>query len=163
MRATALMILVTAACGGTGEALVTVDSEWVDGEGNPLSVEEGCDPGAAGETTTLPGATRPVCISDVIEVNEGHCGWDGLFLSIDVDDESIGHRTYVRDESSVPEDAVTTNSASGIDLPPGAIDTGFHSGDVRLWISTSRDQESAYLVTEGGGTERWPEVVFGCA
>jgi hypothetical protein len=164
MRTSALVILVASACGGIEAEPVTVASEWVDGEGNPVISEAGCDPSAVGETTTAPGATQPVCTSaNVIEVHEGHCGWDGLFLSVDVEDESIGHRTYVRDESSVPEDAITTKSASDAALPPDAIDTGFHTGHVQLWISTARDQESAYLVDEEGGTERWPEVVFGCA
>jgi hypothetical protein len=111
--------------------------------------------------------------ADLLAVEEGpeHCDWnDTVFLlaewselGVTLEAPNVVSGFYVRDPASVDltGDAVhEAGYSSDADLPPAAIDIGYRSGDVELFVSP--DGSVVYLVG-GDRVERWPALQGGCA
>jgi ribosomal protein L27 len=136
------------------ESPVTADSQWLEGDGDPVVVDEVCE-----EVHMADGVI--VCRDRgalVVQSDDGECGFDGTFFLL-VEDMF----TYVRDSRRVPADMVNVTSGVGVEVPEGARDTGYHTDQVRLWVSEASGQEAAYLVGPDGTAERWPRLIWGCA
>ena len=99
---------------------------------------------------------------------ERHCDWQsatflGLGRASEV--EGIGpahYAEYVRDPNELFAREVMGAYVAKVDLPPGAVNTGYSNGQANLWIDPS--DESAVYMEVGGQFERWPRfnVEMGC-
>lgn len=139
--------LLLAGCGGgdvrsapPASPRGTWDERWRDGRGN-------------------------VVPDHTVSTYEAECVDEAVFLALgrplgrrfDTVDEA---RQYVRD----PEGTLETVGPLDTDarLPAGVRNTGYHLGDVQLWLGRDA-QQAAYLV-EGKTVERWPRLTepVGC-
>lgn len=91
-----------------------------------------------------------------------HCEWESaVFLQLGWPlgtAEKIGPgRQYVRDpEGLFPENVIVPLDLDAR-LPPDARYTGYHRGEVKLWVSDSEAADAVYLV-RGEQVERWPRT-----
>lgn len=85
----------------------------------------------------------------------GHCGWDSaIWLHVD-------GQLYFRDPNRVMAEWTSSRFDANVDLPAGAVDTGYRTGDRQLWLVRGGD---AYLVSPQR-VERWPrstDPLIGC-
>jgi hypothetical protein len=84
-----------------------------------------------------------------------HCGWDSAIWL------DVGGNLYFRDPAGVMDEWSTTPFEPDADLPAGAVDTGFRTGEWSLWLDPDGD---AYLVSSAT-IERWPrstDPFIGC-
>ena len=95
---------------------------WTDANGNRLP------------TTTIRSALGP-----------GHCNWDVIWLQ-------MSDALFFRDVEGKMTDFTTSTFAVVDEVPAAAVDTGFRSGELALWIDPVGD---AYLVSPDQ-IERWP-------
>ena len=100
-----------------------------------------------------------------------HCGWESavfLHLGRPLVGEDKGpeasRRTYVRDPGGLFQDHVRVPFDEDARVPPDGRYTGYHLGDVELWISP-KEEESAVYVVRRDRAERWPRLPegFACA
>lgn len=105
-------------------------TDWTTPDGRPATHEE---------------------ISDNQWDADDHCSWPNVRMI------GFNNVTYVRDPDDVfGEWPFETTLDLDAELPADAVDTGYHKGDVELWLNASGDASAAYLVgTET--TERWPQ------
>ncbi|WP_370617847.1 hypothetical protein [Mumia sp. Pv 4-285] len=150
--------------GRVRQALIVHDGEAFGKEGWYVESWARCDyaelPAAVAERAGVeiwfdadgPVSTRRVHSADGPE----HCGWQHLtFLS-------LGETTYVRDADTEYAEWTDAPYDSEADLPPHAVDTGFHRDGDHLWRSP--DGTRAYV----GNREKvavWPRTKdgFTCA
>lgn len=98
-----------------------------------------------------------------------HCEWQSaVFLHLGwplgTAEKVSSGRQYVRDpEGLFPED-ITVSLDLDATLPPDARYTGYHQGEVQLWVNDSEAAEAVYLV-RGEHVERWPRTtdIIACA
>jgi hypothetical protein len=105
---------------------------WTDASGEPVSTET---------VRSVPGP--------------GHCGWDSAIWL------DVGGNLYFRDPAGVMDEWTATPFEPDADLPAGAVDTGFRTGEWSLWLDPGGD---AYLVSPAS-VERWPrstDPFIGC-
>jgi hypothetical protein len=120
---------------------------------------------AAGVQIWSDGAGRRVATARVLSSRgPEHCGWqDMTFLSLDggMNGRTKGE-TYIDRPSADLAEYVDTEPEPHVALPAGAVDTGYHRGDRRLWLAP--DHAVAYVGTEDD-VAAWPRVTrpFGCA
>lgn len=84
-----------------------------------------------------------------------HCSWDSAIWL------HVGTELFFRDPAGVMSEWTTTTFAADARLPASAVDRGYRSGDMELWIEPGGD---AYLV-QPGRIERWPrstDPFIGC-
>ncbi len=106
---------------------------WTDASGEPVSTE------------TVRSGSGP-----------GHCGWDAAIWL------DVGGNLYFRDPAGVMDEWTVTPFEPDADLPAGAVDTGYRTGEWSLWLVPGAD---AYLVSPST-IERWPRSTnpdLGCA
>jgi hypothetical protein len=85
-----------------------------------------------------------------------HCDWEEMtFLQ-------MRKTLYVRDPSGELDDLTEGRFESGLPLPAGAVDTGYHRGRQHLWLAA--DGHAAY-VGQADQVEQWPRGTdhLGCA
>lgn len=97
--------------------------------------------------------------------SDGHCHWDRtIFLGVERGQEDAalpGSGFYVRDPAAVGlQEFVVGDYSADATLPDDAIDTGYRSGAVKLWLSPSGHE--IYLVGHDR-VERWPQLSVACA
>ncbi len=87
--------------------------------------------------------------TSIISSSQGaeHCGWETVTYL------TFQDRTYIGDPNGVMDVPFVGGYDDDAQLPPDAIDTGYHRDDRELWISA--DGTVAYLVGDGR-TEVWP-------
>jgi hypothetical protein len=99
---------------------------------------------------------------DVISTYEGaeHCEWDSaVFLHVGwplgrAARDASEARQYIRDPEGLFEDEVRLPFDDDAALPRHAEYTGYHLGDVELWLSPTDAAKAVYLVDDGD-VERW--------
>jgi hypothetical protein len=77
--------------------------------------------------------------------------------------DATAPRIYVRDPDGYFGDAALQEGfAADVELPPGAIDTGYRQDGTGLWMDP-HDDAFVYLAA-ASATERWPKAtqIFGC-
>jgi hypothetical protein len=156
--------------GGPGGAVAhtageyrSISTTWQDADGNELSFS------VAGSRSGI-----------------AHCGWQSatfLLLGWPLGTHSSGFhdgRQYVRDPDGVVPDyladdhvaypvaATETDTtepppgfAVGVELPADAVDTGYHTETMRLFISAADAEQAVYMETEDG-FERWQRTDATC-
>lgn len=68
-------------------------------------------------------------------------------------------RQFIRDPDNFFPPDFAPGFASGVLLPPDAVDTGFRNDGIALW--SSADGSSIFLVGSGPGAgERWPVTPY---
>src|SRR4051812_38256615 len=112
---------------------------------------------------------RPVS-SDVLDVSGGpeHCDWQDLaFVTATWPLGSAPHgtnlRQYIRVSPAQARMLLNPKNLAGplrlqATLPKDAVDTGYRSGTVHLWLSPSDQDRYAYLVS-GTTVEAWPRSI----
>jgi hypothetical protein len=106
-----------------------------------------------------------------VEDGPEHCEWqDTVFLTAKwaelgapLEDPDVPYESYVRDPSSVELTGSAVHRAGyspDAELPPTAIDIGYRSGDVELFVFP--DGSAVYLAGSDR-VERWPALQGGCA
>ena len=133
-----------------------------------IALAPGCGDGVDWESSWLD--EREEKVSELIvstyhpDPGGDHCGWDSVILlhigwppGTAADFRSDSERQYVRD----PEGLLDASGLEALDLdaelPPDADYTGYHSGEMQLWISRSDAAEAAYVVRPEH-VERWPRA-----
>ena len=92
-----------------------------------------------------------------------HCQWESaMFMQVDwpigAGDVALsGGAQFVRDPVGLFDDgALRVGYLSDTSLPSGAIDTGYHRGPWRLWMSPAQADDAVFLVNaDTGVVERW--------
>jgi hypothetical protein len=100
--------------------------------------------------------------NEVVSTFEGaeHCEWDSaVFLHVGwplgrAARNASQARQYIRDPEGLFEDEVRLPFDDDAALPRHAEYTGYHLGDVELWLSPADAASAAYLV-DGDDVERW--------
>jgi hypothetical protein len=149
---------------GRAKAIVVLNNPIEAGSGWVVAGLRACD---ASEFDPAVPLTFPVTIwtdtsgkrvsTETIRSNPGpgHCGWDSaIWLTVDGD-------LYFRDPRGVMGDWTTTKFTADTQLPARAVDSGYRSDGVSLWLDPGRD---AYLVS-ADRVERWPrskDPLIGC-
>lgn len=98
-----------------------------------------------------------------------HCDWQSVvFLHLGWPlgtDEKMGPaRQYVRDPKGLLSDYIVVPLDLEARLAADAKYTGYHLGDVQLWVSKREARKAVYIV-RGDRVERWPRTkeVIACA
>jgi hypothetical protein len=123
------------------------------------------------ETHALSGWDRPwhdaegsIVLERVVSTVQGpeHCDWQSTVLlylgwplgthSKSADDA----RQYVRDPDGVFSARTVIPFEPDVRLPVGARDTGYHLGDLALWVA--HDAGKAVYIVRGSHVERWPRA-----
>ena len=97
--------------------------------------------------------SAPECVDEAVIL---YVGWP-LGTRVDTVDQA---RQYVRDPNGTLETVGSLDTE--VALPAGAHNTGYHLGDLQLWLGHDA-RKAAYLV-EGTTMERWPRLTepVGC-
>jgi hypothetical protein len=97
--------------------------------------------------------SAPECVDDAVIL---YVGWP-LGTRVDTVDQA---RQYVRDPEGTLETVGPLDTEAT--LPAGAHNTGYHLGDLQLWLG--RDVRNAAYLVEGKTVERWPRLTepVGC-
>ena len=83
-------------------------------------------------------------------VGSDYCGWASVVLL------RLNNLQYLRDPNEVLTDSTIGLFDLDIALPAGAIDTGFHTAEWRLFTVFGAD--AVFVRTPVGGVERWPRT-----
>ena len=138
LLAAALIALAPAGCGGG----VDWDRPWLDAENEQVSelIVSTYHPDPGGD----------------------HCEWDSVVLlhlgwppGAAAEFRSGSERQYVRDAEGELEAPGRSPLELDSQLPPDAEYTGYHSGELQLWISASEATDAVYIVRPER-VERWP-------
>lgn len=155
IRCTRLLAVAVIVAGcSSGDSMDGYTSTWRGPDGAPA--ERGSGPDRTFEVQTLAGSD--------------HCGWENVvFLTVGwppgtAHDTWAQSRQYIRDENGDIDGApfLSTFDAD-IDLPEGALFSGYQNEAVELWFGPDNGDESAYLQLDGR-VERWPRAreLVGC-
>ena len=138
LLAAALIALAPAGCGGG----VDWDRPWLDTDDEQVSelIVSTYHPDPGGD----------------------HCEWDSVVLlhlgwppGTAAEFRSGSERQYVRDAEGELEAPGRSPLELDSELPPDVEYTGYHSGELQLWISASEATEAVYIVRPEH-VERWP-------
>ncbi len=100
----------------------------------------------------------------VVQSMPAHCDWDkadalsGLALQ-DADRRGLEiHRQWIRDPLGVVNPELEQGFSARAVLPTDAVDTGYRTGAVELWLAA--DRSAAYFVNgrDRSDVERWPQA-----
>jgi hypothetical protein len=140
------------------------EAEWMVTDGWVVETFATCDPAeyAAAEDDELrqtvwtdrDGERVPTSVVTSFSGPE-HCDWQSVtFLHLE-------DRQYLRDPDHRLASETVVSYDGDVELPEGAVDTGYRRGDDQLWLSA--DGRIAYLVS-GGTVEAWPSTTeqVGC-
>ena len=139
-------------------ALVACSPQPIEPDG-PLSEEVVFEPYPGTQWYGRDGEPIPA-ESEVINAISGpeHCGWESgviLHLRWPPESDSSELRQYFRDPQGVfPQDSLLATFDPDVELPDSAVDTGYRTEFMELWLDTGNDSV-AYLVF-AKHNERWP-------
>ncbi|MFF8726713.1 hypothetical protein ACF073_09500 [Streptomyces sp. NPDC015171] len=164
-RRTADRVLYSYDVAGRTRVAVVVAEDQPDRPGWGPETSASCDPAELPESFTATTereiwkdrAGRRVPVGR-LESSSGpeHCGWQSAVLL------TLGDRTYARDPDGVlgRDGLLAAPYRPEVRMPAGAVDTGYHRGGRRLWLTD--DRATAYVRTDAG-VEAWPLLGKGVA
>lgn len=79
---------------------------------------------------------------------------------------AFGLYVYEPSRIGLGGESLTTSFATDAQLPTGAVDTGYRTNDVALWVffgDEPPEGEAVYLVGSDGEAQRWPALLGACA